>query len=129
MMFKQMILLALSCVILMAQATAPTAKVTTPPATETNKPTEKPPEINTAKLWRLASQSQALRQQANDTPQAKAATAAEEKVREEQNNLLVVCGPKYQLGYDKDPNSPKYQDLICVDRDPPPAAAATDVKK
>lgn len=71
------------------------------------------PTLQTAKFWRLFANAQAARQQANETPQAKAAIVAEEEFRKEQNTLQVVCGPKMELGIQKDAKADNSGDLIC----------------
>ena len=87
--------------------------------------TTHPPVLNTAKLWRLNSKAMGLRQKANDTPEAKAATAAEQEVQAEQQVLAKACSDAgYVLGFEPVSGSaPTDQDLACVKPAPPPAEA------
>ena len=89
--------------------------------------TPKTPTIQTSRFWRLVAQAQNLRLQANQTPAAKAADAADEAVKKEQDELAKACGD-FVLGYDQNDKSPTFQDVICVPK-PPPTTAETKREK
>jgi hypothetical protein len=80
------------------------------------------PSISTAKFWRLVAQAQQARQQANATPQAKAADAADLEVQKEQERLSGLCGASHILGYQQDAKAENAGDIICVKKPDPPAS-------
>jgi len=114
--------------LLMAGATfaQPAAKPADPPKSPV---ATAPPQLNTAKMWRLLARAQQLRQAANETPQAKEAAAADLEVQKEQQVLAQVCGVGWTLGIDQDAKSPTFQDVICVKAPPPEAPAPVLPKK
>lgn len=115
---KKLILLAAAAAISLLAAEAPKA--------------DAPPQISTAKFWRLVAQAQQARQQANATPQAKAADAADVEVQKEQERLSGACGPNHILGYQQDTKAENSGDIICVAKPPmpaPPAAVETPAAK
>lgn len=90
------------------------APVAAKPPKPTTTTTQSAPALpSTAKLWRLVAKTQALRQQADQTQQAKDAKVAEEELQAEQAKLQAVCGTGFVLGYDNDAKSSTYQDLTC----------------
>lgn len=72
------------------------------------------PVLNTSKIWRLALEAQSAHDALNQTPQGKAAQAADQAVQEEQAKLSAVCGKAFQLQLDSDPKSSTFKDLICA---------------
>ena len=77
--------------------------------------------LDTAKIWRLNSKALALRKQADETPQARAATAAEADVQAEYQALAQQCSSAgLTLATETDPASPRKDDLVCKAQ--PPAA-------
>ncbi len=113
---------------LLAQSTTAPAK---PPYTKISDTvaaskveTSTAPRIETSKLWRLVAKTQALRVQANETPQAKEAAASEAELQAEQQKLSAICGAAFTLGYQEDKSAPNSGDLICVPK-PKEQAAAT----
>jgi len=79
------------------------------------------PTLSTAKLWRLLSKAQTLRQQLNDSPAGKETIAAEAAVQVEQKKLSDECVAIGKvLGFDQDEKSKSYQDLTCATAPPPP---------
>ncbi len=123
---------ALAAFSLLAQETAPPAtkvpvKVGAPSNLIHHESTDNKavaPSISTAKLWRLVAKTQALRVQANETPQAKEAAASEAELQAEQQKLSAICGAAFTLGYQEDKSAPNSGDLICVPK-PKEQAAVT----
>lgn len=76
------------------------------------------PAINSAKLWRLVSKTQALRTQLDASEAGRAVKEAEAELQAEQSRLAALCGPGFILDYDRDPKSTSFQDVICVKADP-----------
>jgi len=87
------------------------------------------PQIATAKFWRLVAAAQQARNQANQTPQAKAADAADLEVQREQEALSQKCGANHILGYQQDAKAENAGDIICVLKPPPAAEAKPEPKK
>lgn len=106
---KQLFLMIVIGVAAFAQAPKVDAKVPEP-----SKMTPAPPSLNTSKYWRLVVQAQAARTQANETPQAKAADAAQALVATEVSELAKVCGEGMVLTLDQDKNSKTADDVICI---------------
>lgn len=83
------------------------------------------PVLNTSKLWRLLSKSQEAHRVSNDTPQAKAAAAADVEVQAEQSKLAEACvASGYVLGFQQDQKADNAGDLICTKA--PPAEIKKD---
>lgn len=78
------------------------------------------PTLNTSKYWRLVAQFQSAKQASDQTPQAKAAVAADSVVQAEIQELAKVCGDGFGLALDEDKDSKTFQDIICR-KSPPPA--------
>lgn len=88
----------------------------------------KPPEIGTAKLWRLVSKAQALRAQLDASEAGKAVKDAESELQAEQNALSAKCSAAgFVLGYDDDKASTTFQDVVCKVK--PPEQAKTELPK
>jgi hypothetical protein len=98
------------------------------PKQESKKADAPAPVIHTAKLWRLVAAAQSARAQANQTPQAKAADAADLEVQKEQERLAGICGADFVLGMQEDAKAENAGDVICKKRpapqkvDPPASA-------
>lgn len=71
------------------------------------------PTLSTSRYWRLVAQAQAAKAVADQTPQAKAAQAADAAVQAEIQEMQKVCGGDNLLALDDDAKSPTYQDVIC----------------
>lgn len=121
MTFKITILAALAAFTLMGQSASVAAKPEDSPKIPAAAPAPIVPVLQTAKFWRLFAQAQAARQQANETPQAKAAIVAEEEFKKEQNTLQVACGPTMQLAVQSDAKAENSGDVICQVKPPAPA--------
>lgn len=93
-------------------------------------PNSPAPKLETSKIWRLNSKALQLRKQADETPAAKEAVAAEKDVSDEQSRLAKVCTDAgFVLGYQTDAKADNYQDLICIAKPPDPPASGTVQKE
>lgn len=111
---KLITVFSILAVALMAQTVPQTPVGPQKPVAEVKTPSG--PQLQTGKLWRLVAKAQALRQAANETPQAKEAAAAEAEVQKEQQALALKCGTEFVLALDQDSKSPTFEDVVCRPR-------------
>lgn len=130
-MTRLMILAALAAFSLMGQAVTAkpeTAKPAEPVAATPVSPVA--PAINSAKLWRLVSKTQAIRTQLESSELGRAVKEAEAELQAEQGRLAALCGPGFILDYERDPKSASFQDVVCSPKPKETSAAtAPEVKK
>lgn len=120
-LFKTAVLAVLSAIVMFAQQAPVAAKADgSGPAVHKVAPT-----IGTAKLWRLVSKTQAIRQQLDASELGKSLKDAEAELQAEQNRLIGVCGPDFTLGLQQDAKAENSGDVVCVAKPP----AAPEVKK
>jgi hypothetical protein len=77
-----------------------------------------PPQINTAKFWRLSARAQMAHRQAEAAQRQ--AEAADLEAQEELASLAKQCAAAFILGTQSDQRAANAGDLICVPKPPDP---------
>lgn len=125
-MNKLLVALLLLVLVTLAVAQQPDAKVESSSVPPNLVGVVRTTALSTGRYWRLMAEALAARQQANDTPQAKAAAEADAAVNAEGAALAKECrrlyGEKYQPSIDQDATSPTFKDIICYLPPAPPSA-------